>query len=40
MGLCLRCGCLFNDEDYHICDEADVPEKGKPIRKGDKKEVV
>lgn len=35
----MRCGALMSDADMtnHICDENDVPEKGKPIKKGFKK---
>jgi rRNA maturation endonuclease Nob1 len=34
MALCTQCGTLFNDEDEHICDKADIPAKGQPIKKG------
>jgi len=38
MGLCLKCGTLFADEDFetHKCDEADIPPKGKQKKKGEK----
>ena len=36
MALCTQCGALLHDLDAnsHVCDEADKPEKGKPIKKG------
>lgn len=41
MGYCMRCGTLMHDKDVetHVCDPADVPEEGKPIKKGEKKAV-
>jgi len=30
MAICTRCGAVTNDQDMdHVCDPADVPEKGK-----------
>lgn len=42
MALCTQCGTLLHDDDArnHICNPLDIVEKGKPIRKGEKKQVV
>lgn len=37
--ICNNCGAIWNEEDWregknHTCDPADVPAKGKMIRKG------
>ncbi len=39
MAYCTQCGELMHDEDMHThsCNEADLPEKGKPIKKGQTK---
>lgn len=34
MALCTKCGTLHHEDDLHLCDVADVVEKGKPIKKG------
>ena len=47
MALCTNCGTLMHEDDVpsrvggHVCDPADLPEKGKPIKKGKTKlEVI
>jgi len=42
MALCTQCGMLMHEEDAdtHVCDPRDIPDKGKPIRKGYKKEEI
>ncbi len=40
MGICTQCGAVMNDEDLqlHKCLIEDLPDKGKPIRKGQTKQ--
>jgi len=42
MPICTKCGVLMHvgDELKHKCNPADIPEKGKPIRKGFKKNEI
>lgn len=43
MAFCTECGTLMHQDDVpsmpngHVCNPDDMPEKGKPIKKGDKK---
>lgn len=34
MAFCTQCGTLHNDEDKHVCNPKDIPQKGKIKKKG------
>lgn len=42
MAFCTSCGMVMHDEDAfsHVCNQADLPVKGKPIPKGKTKAEV
>lgn len=42
MAVCTKCGCVMHDDDVenHICNDADIPKKGKPITISEKVNIA